>query len=117
MQRELIDFFRILFKTLPIKPGRRIFIKSDGLPYRHWDIYKPFKKLLKSLGIADKFSWKDIRHTTGTLLHLKGADPLAIKDQLRHTTIQTTEDFYIRADAEYQRSQIERLSLKKEASA
>ncbi len=51
---------------------------------------------------------------TGTLLHLKGADPLAIKDQLRHTTIKTTENFYIGSDVEYQRSQIQRLSLNKE---
>ncbi len=113
MQRDLIE----LFKTLP-RRSEWIFVKSDGLPYQHWDTHKPFKKLLKSLGIdTNKFSWKEIRHTTGTLLHLKGADPLAIKDQLRHTTIQTTEDFYIGADMEYQRSQIERLSLKKEAAA
>jgi integrase len=111
MQKELTD----LFKTLPKRSDDWVFVRADGLPYQHWDIHKPFKALLKTLGIdADKFSWKDIRHTTGTLLHLKGADPLAIKDQLRHTTIQTTESFYIGSDVEYQRSQIERLSLKKE---
>jgi integrase len=114
MQKELID----LFRTLPERSDDWVFVKADGLPYQHWDIHKPFKALLKTLGIdADKFSWKDIRHTTGTLLHLKGADPLAIKEQLRHTTMQTTESFYIGSDVEYQRSQIERLSLKKEATA
>jgi site-specific recombinase XerD len=113
MQRQLID----LFKTLPKRSDDWVFVRGDGPPYQHWDIHKPFKKLLKSLGInTNKFSWKEIRHTTGTLLHLKGADPLAIKDQLRHMTIQTTESFYIGSDVEYQRSQIEKLSLKKEAT-
>jgi integrase len=114
MQKELID----LLKNLPHRSDDWVFLRPDGLPYQHWDIHKRFKALLKTLGIdADKFSWKDIRHTTGTLLHLKGADPLAIKDQLRHTSIQTTEDFYIGSDIEYQRSQIQRLSLKKEVTA
>ncbi len=113
MQRDLIE----LFEALP-RGSEWVFVKSDGLPYQHWDIHKPFKKLLKFLGIdTNKFSWKEIRHTTGTLLHLKGADTLAIRDQLRHTTSQTTENFYIGSDVEYQRSQIERLSLKKEATA
>jgi site-specific recombinase XerD len=114
MQKELID----LLKNLPHRSDDWVFLRPDGLPYQHWNIHKPFKALLKNLGIdADKFSWKDIRHTTGTHLHLKGADPLAIKDQLRHTTMQTTESFYIGSDIEYQRSQIQRLSLKKEAAA
>jgi len=109
MQKELIT----LFKTFR-RSGDWVFIKANGLPYQHWDVHKPFKALLKSLKIdTAKFSWKEIRHTTGTLLHLKGADPLAIKDQLRHTTVQTTENFYIGSDVEYQRSQIERLSLNK----
>ena len=36
---------------------------------------------------------------------------MAIKDQLRHTTVKTTEDFYIGSDIEYQREQIEKLVL------
>ena len=114
MQKELID----LLKTLPKRSDDWVFVREDGLPYQHWDIHKPFKALLKSLGIdAERFSWKDIRHTTATLLHLKGADTMAIKDQLRHATMQTTENFYIGSDVEYQRSQIQRLSLKKEIPA
>ena len=107
MQKELIA----LFKTFR-QSGDWVFAKANGLPYQHWDIHKPFKALLKSLNIdTAKFSWKEIRHTTGTLLHLKGADPLAIKDQLRHTTFKTTESFYIGSDVEYQRQQNEKLVL------
>ncbi len=109
MQRELID----LFKTLP-RRSEWIFFRWDGGPYEHWDIQKPFKALLESLGIdTKKYSWKEIRHTTRSLMNLKGAPPLAIKDQLRHTSLKTTEDFYIGSDIEYQREQSERLVLEK----
>jgi len=109
MQRELID----LFKRLP-KRSEWVFFRWDGGPYNAWDIQKPFKVLLESLGIDTKrYSWKELRHTTGSLMSLKGAPPLAIKDQLRHTTLKTTEDFYIGTDIEYQREQSERLILEK----
>ncbi len=109
MQRELID----LFKGLP-RRSEWVFFRWDGGPYNHWDIQKPFKALLASLGIDTKrYSWKEIRHTTGSLMNLKGAPPLAIKDQLRHSAIKTTVDFYIGSDIEYQREQSERLVLEK----
>jgi len=109
MQRELID----LLKTLP-KRSEWVFFRWDGGPYEHWDIQQPFKALLESLGIDMKNSWKEIRHTTGSLMNLRGAPPLAIKDQLRHTSLKTTEDFYIGSDdIEYQREQSERLVLEK----
>jgi len=41
----------------------------------------------------------------------------AIKDQLRHTTVKTTESFYIGSDIEYQREQIEKIVLEKPAEA
>jgi hypothetical protein len=44
-------------------------------------------------------------------MHRKGFPALAIKDQLRHTNIKTTVDFYIGADLAYQREQIEKLRL------
>jgi hypothetical protein len=57
----------------------------------------------------EQFSWKELRHTTGSLMHLKGVPVLAIKDQLRHTTSRTTESFYIGSDLDYQRMQMEKL--------
>jgi integrase len=116
MQKELAQLIEDLSKAK--RSDEWVFVRGDGLPYQHWDIHKPFKALLKSLGIDNKkYSWKEIRHTTGTLLHLKGADTLAIRDQLRHTTSQTTESFYIGQDIEYQRAQIERLTLNQKAEA
>jgi hypothetical protein len=70
------------------------------------------KAILSSLGInKNQFFLKELRRTTASLMHLKGVSPLAIKDQLRHTTVKTTESFYIGSDIEYQREQIEKLVL------
>jgi hypothetical protein len=41
----------------------------------------------------------------------RGPCPLAIKDQLRHTKIKITVDFYIGADLAFQREQLEKLRL------
>jgi integrase len=64
------------------------------------------------LGIdTERYSWKELRHTTGSLMNLKGADSIAIKDQLRHSSLRTTERFYIGTDTEYQRAQAEKITL------
>ena len=42
-------------------------------------------------------------------MHRKGIPVLGIKDQLRHTNVKTTIDFYIGSDVRYQREQIEKL--------
>ncbi len=107
MQRDLID----LFKVLPTR-SEWVFCKPDGRPYRHWNIFEAFRRVLKSVGIdTEKYSWKEIRHTTGSIMNLKGGDPMAIKDQLRHTDFKTTQNFYIGSDVEHQRAQNEKLTL------
>jgi integrase len=107
MQRELID----LFESLP-KRSEWVFYQPNGEPFRQWHIHKPFKKVLKAIGIDTKrYSWKELRHTTASLMHRKGVPTLAIKDQLRHTNMKTTVDFYIGSDMSYQREQIEKLIL------
>ena len=89
-----------------------VFTNGEGLPYQQHHIYKPFKKVLKKLGIpVGKFSFKELRHTTGSIMNIKGVDPMAIKDQLRHTEFKTTQDFYIGSDIEYQREQIGKITL------
>ena len=107
MQRELID----LFEGLP-KCSEWVFYQANGEPFRQWHIHKPFKRVLKAAGIDTKhFSWKELRHTTASLRHRKGVPTLAIKDQLRHTNMKTTVDFYIGSDMSYRREQIEKLIL------
>ena len=107
MQKELID----LFGALP-KGSEWVFYREDGTPYIRDHIYGLFKRILRSLGIdTKKYSWKELRHTTASQMHLKGVEVTAIKDQLRHSSSKTTENFYIGSDVNYQREMIEKLIL------
>jgi integrase len=102
MQKELID----LFETLP-KRSEWVFYQANGEPFKQWHIHKPFKKVLKAIGIdARRYSWKELRHTTASLMHRKGVPTLAIKDQLRHSNMKTTVDFYIGSDMDYRESRL-----------
>jgi integrase len=106
MQDELID----LFKRLP-KRSQFIFSQDNGEPLKDWHYYKPFKEALNSIGKNEKgWNFHTLRHTTGTQLYLKGVPAIAIKDQLRHSDIRVTTDYYIGCDSEYQKAQIEKLS-------
>jgi hypothetical protein len=72
----------------------------------------PLIRILEAVAIDTKrYSWKELRHTTASLLNRKRVRPIAIKDQLRHSTVKTTENFCIGSDIEYQREQIEKLIL------
>ncbi len=109
MQDVLVEFFREWMKIHP--HSEYVFCKSDGGPLTHDDYYKPFKKALEAIGKNGKgWNFHTLRHTTGTQLHLKGADLIAIKDQLRHSDIRITTDFYVGNDSAYQKAQIEKLS-------
>jgi site-specific recombinase XerD len=99
-----------LIESLP-KKSEYVFCQPNGKPYRQWHVHKAFKKVLKAVGIDSKrYSWKELRHSTASQMHLKGVEVTAIKDQLRHSSSRTTENFYIGSDVSYQRSQIEKLS-------
>ena len=108
IQDDLIQ----LFKNLPKHPkSELIFCQADGSPLKDWHYYKPFKEALKSIGKSEKgWNFHTIRHTTGTHLHMKGVPVIAIKDQLRHSDIRVTTDFYVGCDSEYQKAQMEKLS-------
>jgi len=89
-----------------------IFYRPNGGPYKRWHVFKPFKRVLKVAGIdSKKYSWKELRHTTASLMHRKGVPVLAIKEQSIHTNIKTTYDFYIGRDSDYRREQNEKLTL------
>jgi site-specific recombinase XerD len=107
MQGELMS----LLQSLP-KRSDWVFCQPGGEPFSQWHIHKPFKKVLKAVGIDTKtYSWKELRHTTASLMYRKGVPALAIKDQLRHTNVKTTVDFYIGTEVAYQREQLEKLNL------
>jgi integrase len=109
MQDELIELFKEWFKKSA--NSEFVFCRENGEHLRHWDYHKPFKKALEVIGKNEKgWSFHIMRHTTGTQLHLKGSSPITIKDQLRHSNIQVTTDFYVGCDAGFQKEQIEKLA-------
>jgi len=107
MQKGLIEYL----KSIPVL-SEYVICMEDGTRVRHWHFYKRFKKILKAIGLDPKeYAPKEIRHTTGTLMYLKGAQVKAIADQLRHDDEKTTRDFYIGPDPDFQRSQNELLTI------
>jgi len=53
----------------------------------------------------------ELKHTTDTLMYLKGAPAKAIADHLRHEDKKTTNGFCLGPDPNFQRSQNELLTL------
>ena len=105
MQRELIDLLNGLSKK-----SEYVFSRPDGSRLRLWDFYRPFKKIISAIGLnPNEYSCKELRHTTGTLMHKKGVPVDDIATQLRHSSTRTTNNFYIGADHDYQRQMAERL--------
>ena len=108
MQDELIGLYEGWLKKCP--SSEYVFCKSDGSQLTHDDYYKAFKKALRAIGKNEKgYCFHTLRHSTGTQLHLKGVSPIDIKDQLRHSDIRVTTDFYIGGDPAHQKEQIEKL--------
>lgn len=109
MQDELIELFKEWFKKSAI--SQFVFCQENGESLKYWHYHKPFKKALEAIGKNKKgWSFHIMRHTTGTQLHLKGSSPITIKDQLRHSNIQVTTDFYVGCDPDFQKAQIEKLA-------
>lgn len=105
MQDRLIE----LLTSLP-KRSEYVFSQEDGRPLKHWHYYRPFQKILKAMGENDGRTFRNVRHTTGTHLHLKGASPIDIKDQLRHSDIRVTTNYYVGTDRDHQKKILERLT-------
>lgn len=55
-----------------------------------------FNHVLDMCELTEKgYTPHSMRHHFGTQLHIKGADPIYIKEQMGHSSIQTTIDYYI----------------------
>ena len=107
MQKELTEYL----KSIPVR-SKYVLCLEDGSRLRHWHFYKRFKHILEAIGVDPRdYAPKEIRHTTGTHMYLKGAPVKAIADHLGHDDEKTTRDFYIGQDPDYQRSQNELLVI------
>lgn len=62
---------------------------------------KKIAKIARKLGI--EFTFHTLRHTYATELMMSGANPLVVKDLMRHSKVQTTWDYYTHTQREDQR--------------
>lgn len=66
---------------------------------------KKIAKIAKELGI--EFTFHTLRHTYATELMMSGANPLVVKDLMRHSKVQTTWDYYTHTQREDQRKALD----------
>jgi integrase/recombinase XerD len=73
-------------------------------PYSYWSALKRFKRMCRRAGFRDwkSMGWHMIRHSRATHMLDDGIDPVHIKDQLRHKSLNTTVR-YMHKDPEKQR--------------
>ena len=70
-----------------------VFTNSFGCPVdAHNFTNRYFKRMLKQAGVADNFTFHDLRHTHATLLLKKGVNIKVISERLGHSKIQLTLD-------------------------
>lgn len=92
----LSDDMMILLKSLPVN-GEYVFPGKDGQPYR--DIKRAFGKAIKNAGIKQSSDPKQkivphsLRHTTVSLLSMRGADTTAVQHYIAHASKEMTEHY------------------------
>jgi integrase len=107
MQDRLVE----ILMNLP-RRSKYVFCQEDGSPLRLWHIQRPFKAMVKAIGLDPrKYSLKELRHTTGTIMYEKGADPVDIQRHLRHSQLSTTINFYVGQASQRQKKTVELLVL------
>ena len=71
--------------------------------------YKVFNQALKAAGIIEPHTPHDCRHTFATLLNNAGANPVAVKKLMGHSSNDLTERIYTHKDIEDLRKEIEKI--------
>ncbi|MBR5615065.1 MAG: tyrosine-type recombinase/integrase [Clostridia bacterium] len=79
-----------------------IFTKEDGTPYYPSYPSKALHKLLKANNL-EMIRWHDLRHTTASMLMLKGWQMKEISEWLCHSDIGTTMNIYAHINMEHKK--------------
>jgi integrase len=83
-----------------LKPGalwqnnNLVFPSEVGSPLLPRNLFRVFKRTLRSAGIRESIRLYDLRHTTATLLLQAGINPKVVSERLGHSTITLTLDVY-----------------------
>lgn len=73
-----------------------IFPNSNGKPYSRAHVLLTLKAVLKNAGIENKYTVHDLRHGYGSILYQEHVDIYTISKLLRHSSIQTTANIYVK---------------------
>lgn len=106
----LIDFIKVYLKKHP-KKGNNDYIISNqsGEPLAHKDYSRKWNKYIYNLHTQYKikrFTSKQLRHTYATMLYFSETDVLVAKEQLGHSKVSTTLDFYCHLDEKFKKRNI-----------
>ena len=71
-----------------------VFPSEVGSPLLPRNLFRVFKRTLKSAEIRESLRLYDLRHTTATLLLQAGINPKVVSERLGHSTITLTLDVY-----------------------
>ncbi|WP_432091789.1 site-specific integrase [Streptomyces sp. NRRL F-5630] len=78
---------------LPWDETGKVFVDTDGGWLHPEKVSDVFRRLYREAGLPP-INLRDLRHVAATLIHAGGGDIHAIKETLRHTTIQLASDTY-----------------------
>ena len=93
LENEILHTIKCYFSLKRQKSfGSEVFfMRSDGIPFSRYDVYKTVKKYMSLFSKADKISPHVFRHSFATHMLNDGADIGAIKELLGHTDLSATE--------------------------
>lgn len=90
-------------------PGHKSIIYDNKPNMTTAAYYKVFNQALKAAGITEPHTPHDCRHTFATLLNNAGANPVAVKKLMGHSSNDITERIYTHKDIEDLRKEIEKI--------
>jgi len=85
----------MLDRGVPQVADSLVFSKGAGVPLKPDTVSAAFNGLAGKAGLGD-LPLKDLRHSRESLLSALGVHIKVIQDRLRHTTVTTTGDRYLR---------------------
>ncbi|MEF9903708.1 site-specific integrase [Streptomyces sp. P9-A2] len=91
--RQLVERQACLENGLPWQDTGKVFVDEDGGWLHPEKVSDAFRRLCREAALPP-INLRDLRHVAATLIHAGGGDLHAIKETLRHGTIQLASDTY-----------------------
>ncbi|MFI7291309.1 site-specific integrase [Streptomyces anulatus] len=92
-ERQALERAACEEKRLPWTDTGKVFVQEDGTWLHPEKVSDVFRRLTREADLPP-INLRDLRHVAATLIHAGGGDLHAIKETLRHGTIQLAGDTY-----------------------